>query len=323
MERRRRISAYGVCRDERGRILLVRASAESNDPGRWLLPGGGLEHGEDPARAAVREVAEETGLVAEVTRVRDVVADVVHLIRRPVLMHLDRIIYDMRVRGGVLGNELGGSTDLARWVPPEELGSLPLLPFTAEVFGVPAAPAPAVDRSPLGLDRAPVGADLPPPGLEPSPLAEPPGPSAPATGRGQRFGVYGLATDPHGRVLLTRIATGYPGAGRWHLPGGGTEFGEQPATALLRELAEETDQVGVVTELLAVSHRHNPRALGPEGRPIDWHTVRALYRVRVEAPTPAVVTEAAGGSTAEAAWFGRGETARLRLTEIAAGALRR
>lgn len=315
MERRRRISAYGVCRDERDRVLLVRGSAESNDPGHWLLPGGGIEHGEDPARAAVREVVEETGLIAEITSVRDVVADVVHLARRPIVMHLDRIIYDMRVRGGALRNELAGSTDLARWVPPEDLSTLPLLPFTAEVFGVPAVPAPAADQA-LAVGRPPLAADQ-------WPLVAPPEPSGQRTDRGQRFAAYGLVTDPDDRVLLTRIATGYPGAGKWHLPGGGTEFGEQPAAALLRELAEETDQVGVIIGLLAVSHRHNPRALGPEGRPIDWHTVRALYRVQVEMPTPAQVTEAAGGSTAAAAWFTRGEATRLRLTGIAAGALRR
>ena len=132
----------------------------------------------------------------------------------------------------------------------------------------------------------------------------------------QRFAAYGLATDPSGRILLTRIAAGYPGAGRWHLPGGGTDAGEQPTEALLRELHEETAQRGEVTGLLGVSHRHNPRALGPEGYPIDWHTVRALYRVRVPAPTEPVVTEAAGGSTVAARWFARAEVGALDATEV-------
>jgi ADP-ribose pyrophosphatase YjhB (NUDIX family) len=122
-------------------------------------------------------------------------------------------------------------------------------------------------------------------------------------------------------VLLARISAGYPGAGRWHLPGGGTDFGEQPVAALLRELAEEADQVGTVADLLSVSHRHNPRALGPEGHPIDWHTVRVVYRVEVPVPTQPRVTEAAGGSTADAAWFSRSDAARLPLTEIASAAL--
>jgi ADP-ribose pyrophosphatase YjhB (NUDIX family) len=132
--------------------------------------------------------------------------------------------------------------------------------------------------------------------------------------------VYAVATDPAGRVLLTRNSEGYPGAGRWHLPGGGTDFGEQPAAALLRELAEETAQAGRITGLLGVSHRHNPAALGPEGYPIDWHTVRVYYRVIIDVPTEARVLDS-GGSTAAAGWFSRAEAARLPMTDATRTAL--
>jgi hypothetical protein len=45
--------------------------------------------------------------------------------------------------------------------------------------------------------------------------------------------------------------------------------------------------------------------------------------MRVEVPTPTVVTEAAGGSTARAGWFRPDEARDLRLTRFAAAALRR
>ena len=49
--------------DARGRILLQERDEHAPvDPNRWGLPGGGLESGEDYRRAAVRELAEETGL---------------------------------------------------------------------------------------------------------------------------------------------------------------------------------------------------------------------------------------------------------------------
>jgi 8-oxo-dGTP diphosphatase len=133
--------------------------------------------------------------------------------------------------------------------------------------------------------------------------------------KGQRFAAYGFVTDPAGRVLLTEIAVGFPGAGRWHLPGGGTDVGEQPAEALLRELYEETGQRGEIVELLGVTHRRSSGLVGPEGYPMNWHAVRALYRVLVPAPSTPSVTEAAGGSTAAAAWFEPADLAGLEVTE--------
>ncbi|MFI5913406.1 NUDIX hydrolase [Dactylosporangium sp. NPDC051541] len=134
--------------------------------------------------------------------------------------------------------------------------------------------------------------------------------------KGQRFAAYGLVTDPAGRVLLTQIAQGFPGAGRWHLPGGGTDVGEQPADALLRELYEETGQRGEIVELLGVTHRRSSGLVGPEGYPMNWHAVRALYRVLVREPSPPSVTEAVGGSTAGAAWFEPDELSGLTVTEV-------
>jgi 8-oxo-dGTP diphosphatase len=46
-----------------GKFLLVRR-ANPPDPGRWGFPGGKIEWGETAAQAAVRELAEETGIVA-------------------------------------------------------------------------------------------------------------------------------------------------------------------------------------------------------------------------------------------------------------------
>ena len=58
------------------------------------------------------------------------------------------------------------------------------------------------------------------------------------------------------------------------------------------------------------------RARARRGSRSDWHGVRVIYRVRVDAPTEAVVTEAAGGSTARAAWFTPARSAELPLTDV-------
>ncbi len=54
----------------------------------------------------------------------------------------------------------------------------------------------------------------------------------------------GLAYDADGRLLLVRRAN-EPGRGLWAVPGGRVEPGEDDATALVREMAEET---GLVVE---------------------------------------------------------------------------
>ena len=301
----RRIAAYGVCRDTDGAVLLVRGSAGTGAAGMWSLPGGAVAHGEDPRDTVVRETAAETGLSVAVESLVDVLADLRDLPDRGLALHTDRVIYRVRVRGGALISRVDQPTDLCRWVGPDEAASLPLRPFTAAALGVPAGADPRPEEPPeLPSFHAVPGPD----GLH----------------RAQRFAAYALATDDGGRVLLTRIADGYPGAGRWHLPGGGTDFGEAPGPALLRELAEETGQHGRLVRLLGVASHRDAASLGPEGYPIDWHGVRAFYLVHV-ADASAPTVHDVGGSTVEARWFTPDDLAALDIeedvTEVTAAAL--
>jgi 8-oxo-dGTP pyrophosphatase MutT (NUDIX family) len=52
------LGASAIAEDDRGRVLLVR---HSYTPG-WSLPGGGVDRGEPPEAAAIRELQEEVGL---------------------------------------------------------------------------------------------------------------------------------------------------------------------------------------------------------------------------------------------------------------------
>ncbi|MDI2131309.1 NUDIX domain-containing protein [Yinghuangia seranimata] len=61
-------SAAVLLTDEDGRVLLLKASYREG----WLLPGGCLDHDEDPATCASRELEEETGLRLSVGALLDV-----------------------------------------------------------------------------------------------------------------------------------------------------------------------------------------------------------------------------------------------------------
>jgi 8-oxo-dGTP diphosphatase len=122
---RTRVGAYAICLDDAHRILLCRI-APSVLPGEiWTLPGGGLEFGETPAAAAVRELAEESGYLGEVVGLADV-SDRLFTDADDARMHAIRIVYRVRIAGGELRDEVDGSTDTCAWFGLEEAAALHL-----------------------------------------------------------------------------------------------------------------------------------------------------------------------------------------------------
>lgn len=122
-----RVAAYAVVVDENGRLLL--AHWNEGRRGAWTMPGGGLEPGEDPERAARREVQEETGYKVAIEQLLGIHSRVIPPGRRltPGVtepLHTLRIVYRARVTGGRLRNEVDGSTDRAEWFPLADVPSL-------------------------------------------------------------------------------------------------------------------------------------------------------------------------------------------------------
>lgn len=61
----KRIMVVGAALLRDGRLLAARRSAPPELAGRWELPGGKVEPGEEPADALVRELREELGVDTE------------------------------------------------------------------------------------------------------------------------------------------------------------------------------------------------------------------------------------------------------------------
>jgi len=127
------VAVYGICEDPARGVLLVRAAPFLTVAGQWFLPGGGLEHGEDPVSGLRREFAEETGLDVEVGGLRGVLSDV-YTLPGGADLHTVRVIYAIRSHTGELRDEIGGSSDTARWVPLDKVFELPLRPYVRQAL---------------------------------------------------------------------------------------------------------------------------------------------------------------------------------------------
>ena len=103
-----RLGCSAAIINDEGKVLLTRRL----DNGQWCLPSGGVEAGESPSEAVVREALEETGLRVRVKRLVRVYSDPNQLV-----MYVDgnkvqivAIHFEVEVTGGALGlsNETSG-----------------------------------------------------------------------------------------------------------------------------------------------------------------------------------------------------------------------
>ncbi|MGG4127431.1 NUDIX domain-containing protein [Paenibacillus illinoisensis] len=129
------------------------------------------------------------------------------------------------------------------------------------------------------------------------------------------LGVYGLIRWGHEILLIHKARGAYKGY--WDLPGGRLEFGEQPETALHREIEEETGlkdvQVTIRTAESNVVH------WGYQGMPEELYHIGILYDVQLKSEKQA--SEIRKGPDGEdslgAAWFTMEQIQQLSLTPFA------
>jgi 8-oxo-dGTP diphosphatase len=270
-----------------GHLLLSLISPRIAPGEWWTLPGGGIEFGEDPADAVMREVHEETGLDCTlgdpiwIGSARRVVEREPH--DGPTDLHSVRLVYDASVPADAPEPrvvEVDGSTVDARWWPLGDVLArrIDTVPMVVEA---------------LGRHRTAVR---------------------------QRLAAYALVVRDE-EVLLTRHSPRGPRPGSWSLPGGGVGHGEPPAQAVGREVTEETGLVARPGDLLGVHDEHFT-GTAPDGREEDFHGVHLVFEATVDDGEPRVGES--GGTTDAAAWVPLAdvESGTVTVAELVTAALR-
>lgn len=267
LPRRQRVAAYAVIMrvTTEPEVLLCRLASRISRAELWTLPGGGLDHGEDPRDALLREIVEETGLSAEVGATAHVYSAHLPRASRDGVMtdfHALRIVYDAWVPSDAPAPrviEVGGSTVDAAWHPLAKVldGTVPVVAMVGEAL---------TDHTPFQL---------------------------------QRIAAYALIRRDSA-VLLTRLSGRTHHAGLWTLPGGGIDHGEPPAEALAREVTEECGIDCEVGRLLGVHDTHFS-GTAPSGRVEDFHGVHLIFAATVGPDAEPRVAEV-DGTTDQVAW---------------------
>lgn len=104
-----------------GKILLIKRRFEPNK-GRWSLPGGLMEIGEDPEGAARREVREELGIEVRVEGLFQVSNEVIRDDKGKVKYHFVLVDYLMTpLRDEITLNE---ESEEYRWFEPQAVEGL-------------------------------------------------------------------------------------------------------------------------------------------------------------------------------------------------------
>ncbi len=93
-------------------VLLVRQYRLLVDSTSWEIPGGAVDHGEDPIDAAVRECVEETGI-----RCLDPKPILTYQLALDICYNPTHLFYSHAVVDGARGPEHSGEIERCEWVP--------------------------------------------------------------------------------------------------------------------------------------------------------------------------------------------------------------
>src|SRR4029077_712095 len=123
-------SVAALIRDDDGRILLVQ-----HVEGRWQLPGGAVDPGEQPAAAMQRECLEEAGIPVEPIRIAGVYGGPEYRITYANGDETGWVVTVFEARlAAVVPLRSDDETQAVGWFRPDELEALAFAPSTRETL---------------------------------------------------------------------------------------------------------------------------------------------------------------------------------------------
>jgi len=120
-----RLVVAAVIGDGQGRYLLARRLPSAHLGGLWEFPGGGIEDGESPIEALVRELREELGVEVEVGR------PLTFAWHRDEVKAILLLFYEAKLKAG---EPQGREGQAIGWFTPQEMGHLPVPPADQELI---------------------------------------------------------------------------------------------------------------------------------------------------------------------------------------------
>ena len=113
-------------------------------------------------------------------------------------------------------------------------------------------------------------------------------------------GVYAVIKRDE-KILFIKKARG-PYTGKWDLPGGGFEFGENPAETLHREMLEETGRTITKFNLLNVLS-HTEMYKNSNNKDETVHHIGIIYSVEIDTHKNKLKTQGDGEDSLGAKWL--------------------
>jgi len=123
-----KVEIAGCYVEKAGELLLLQNAANDSEPGKWGIPAGKMEQGEDQASCAARELFEETSIVVDPIKIVSMGA---LYVRKPTI---DYVFHLFLLKLEEAEVHLSSEHVDYRWVSPEEIGIMRLMEGGKEAY---------------------------------------------------------------------------------------------------------------------------------------------------------------------------------------------